>query len=303
MKTKQTVLVSLALGLGLLAGIPAAQAQYTGHYPIGVEGIKGGSLPPPGVYLRDYNLFYWADRLNDPYGDPVKDPTGREVDFDGFVYANAIRPIWITKWKVLGGSYGMDVLVPLIYTDLTVGSPVGSCFGVGDVFFEPITLSWHWKQWDLGVGYGFWAPTGNTAPPPTARAGKGYWSNMFTLGATWFPDKAKTWSLSVLNRYEIHTQADFTNITPGDTFSMEAGLGKTIRTAVALAPVFYYQQQTTKDRASPNTSLDRVFGVGGEVGTFFPKVKLFVSGRYFYEFRAQDRPQGNTVMLTLTKIF
>ena len=303
MNSHRITVTTLAVGFGLLAGTHLAQAQ-TGHYPIGVEGIKGGSLPPPGIYLRDYNLFYWADRLNDPSGDRVVFPNGRD-DIDLFAYANAIRPLWITPAKVLGGHYGMDVLIPLVYTDLTAGgNSVGSCFGVGDVFFEPITLSWHWSQFDLGVGYGFWAPTGDSSPPPSAKAGKGYWANMFTLGGTWFPDKAKTWSVSVLNRYEINTRADYADLTYGNAFSLEAGVGKTLCNGIELGPVFYYQQQTTRDSgtaASPYS--DRVFGIGGEIGTFFPKVKLFVSARYFYEFSARDRPEGNTVNLTLTKIF
>jgi hypothetical protein len=35
------------------------------HYPAGMEGIKGGSLPGPGIYVRDDNLFYTGtfDRL------------------------------------------------------------------------------------------------------------------------------------------------------------------------------------------------------------------------------------------------
>ncbi len=35
------------------------------HYPAGVEGIKGSSLPPPGVYFRDYNYIYFADQFTE----------------------------------------------------------------------------------------------------------------------------------------------------------------------------------------------------------------------------------------------
>ena len=67
------------------AGLAQAQPSFNGHYPIGVEGLKGGSLPPPGLYLRDYNLFYWADRLNDAHSGAVP------ADFKAFVYAQAPR--------------------------------------------------------------------------------------------------------------------------------------------------------------------------------------------------------------------
>jgi hypothetical protein len=317
-------------GIGLLA-LPAsllAQPSLGGHYPIGVEGIKGGSLPPPGLYLRDYNLFYYADRLNDP-------GSGSVGDLNLSVYAQALRPVWITDLKIAGASYGLDCLVPFIYTDFKLQLPgsgggpppddyplarrpspkraangdgpviADSSFGLGDIFVEPITLSWHWKQADLGVGYGLWLPTGRSSGSSPAKPGKGFWSNMLTLGGTWYPDAEKTWSVSVLNRYEIHTEQRDCDITPGDTFSLEWGVSKSLTKTLEVGAAGYYQQQTTKDQqhgatpASPN--LDRVFGAGPEVMLVVPKWSLFVSLRYLREFGAMDRPEGNTLTLTLTK--
>ena len=56
----QTVHCLLAVALAALPG--AIQAQPDAHYVPGIEGIKGASLPPPGFYFRDYNVFYVADR-------------------------------------------------------------------------------------------------------------------------------------------------------------------------------------------------------------------------------------------------
>lgn len=294
-------------GAGLLALAGAAQAQPTfgAHYPIGVEGLRGGSLPPPGVYLRDYNLFYMADRLKDA---PVD-------DFDLFVYAQAPRLIWITNLKLLGGYYGADVLVPFIYTDLEARTPGGkfsdSAFGLGDIFFEPITLSWHWQKFDLGVGYGFWAPTGNSDPGLSVQPGKGYWGHMLTLGGTWFPDSQKTWSVSLLNRYEINHESDDYphasfpySITAGNMYSLEWGIGKSLSKTFEVGVVGYYQQQTTTDDGRyASSDKDRVFAVGPEIGLTFPKAMFFTSLRYLYEFGAEHRTEGHTITLTLTKRF
>jgi hypothetical protein len=86
---KETKLVRstlLLLASGLLSLTLQAQPIVAGHYPVGAEGIKGGSLPPPGVYFRDYNFFYFADNFKD--GPP---------QFDIFAYINAPRLIWIGK--------------------------------------------------------------------------------------------------------------------------------------------------------------------------------------------------------------
>ena len=289
------------------AGLAQAQPSFNGHYPIGVEGLKGGSLPPPGLYLRDYNLFYWADRLNDAHSGAVP------ADFKAFVYAQAPRVVWITDKKILGGNYGADVLVPFIYTDLKVGAAgfKDATFGLGDIFVEPITLSWHKQKFDLGVGYGFWAPTGDSAPGLNTLAGKGYWGHMFTLGGTWYPDAEKTWSVSLLNRYEINLGSeDYPDpsfpysVAPGDEYSLEWGIGKALTKTLEIGAVGYYQQQTTKDHGShASTVQDRVFSAGPEISLVFPKSMLFVSLRYLREFGAQDRPEGNTATLTVTKRF
>lgn len=285
------------LGATALAGPPPS---FGGHYPIGVEGLKGGTLPPPGVYLRDYNLFYFADRLNDAQGDEVG-------DLGLFAYAQAPRVIWITDWKLLGGSYGMDVLVPFIATDFELnGTPAGrmaDCsFGLGDVFVEPVTLSWHWKQADLGIGYGFWAPSGHSRLNAPAKPGKGFWSNMWTLGGTYYPDTAKTWSVSALARYEVHSQHEDVAIAPGDTLSLEYGVGKGVAKNIEIGLVGYFQQQVTGDFGSgASNDKDRVFALGPEISTFCPKLGTFFSLRYLREFAAEDHTEGNTITLTITK--
>lgn len=297
--------VSRLLVAGALAApaLSLAQPSFTGHYPIGVEGLKSGTLPPPGFYLRDYNLFYGAGQLNDSEGNKVDN-----VDFDAFVYANAIRPIWITNLKLLGANYGLDVLVPLIYKNVAAGGTRNELFDLGDIFVEPVTLSWHFQQFDLGIGYGIWAPTGNVETDSiTMGTGQGCWSHMFTGGGTFYFDKEKTWSFSALGRYEINYKSSDWSITPGDTLSLEGGLGKALSPAFELGVQAHYQLQTTDDEAhdgvvaDPNR--DSTVAVGPEAVWFWEKAKLFISVRYGYEVLAESRPQGQTGTITLTKMF
>lgn len=294
-------LLGWIVGGTALALTGLAQAgSFSGHYPAGVEGIKGGSLPPPGLYLRDYNLFYSADRF------PDIGPT----DFEGFVYVQAPRLVWITDFQIFGGYYGMDALFPFYYAE--VDSGVGGPFphdtlSLGDIFFEPITLSWHWKQFDLGVGYGFWTPNGDyneDGTQPSRLLAQGFWSHMFTLGGTWFPDEKKTWSLSLLSRYEIHEEHPDLDLQVGDTYTLEWGLSKAFGEGLEAGVVGYYQKQVTGDSGAASRGImDYVMGVGPEVSTFWPKLGVFGSLRYVYEVEAQERPQGHTTTLTLTKRF
>lgn len=293
--TSPLVRTSLLTGVALAAGAFATQAQ--NHYPSGVEGIKGASLPPPGLYLRDYNYFYLADRLNDAQGNEVP------IDFDATVYVNAIRPVYITKYQVFGGYYGMDILVPLVYSDLKVAGAKDSSFGIGDVFFEPVTLSWHADQYDIGLGYGVWAPTGDYDPTQLSNAGQNFWSHMFTAGATWYPTKDKSWSFSILNRYEIHTKEDKLGITYGNTLTTEWGFAKGITEGIELGLSGYLRQQITDDSGPGPKAKERAVGVGPEISAFCPYVGMFISLRYAREFAVENAPEGNTIVLTLTKKF
>jgi hypothetical protein len=287
----QITLVALLCGLILSAGL--LQAQTLAHYPAGVEGIKGPSLPPPGVYIRDYNYMYFASKL------AVDAPPPQ---FDVFAYVQSPRLIWITPLKVLGGYYGLDVIVPFAYQDLDVTGFSGSDFSLADVFAEQ-TLSWHGKQYDASFGYGFWIPTGDFKATNPIAPGKGFLTQMLTAGVTYYPDKAKTWSIAALNRYEINHERD-ERMTPGQYWTLEWGIGKSLTKTVEVGATGYVQAQTTSDSgADARTEKDHVAAIGPEITLACPKLSLSTSIRYLREFAAHNRSEGNTINVTFTRRF
>jgi hypothetical protein len=299
------LLLLLALVLLLVTGPGVVLAQPSAHYVPGIEGIKGATLPPPGFYVRDYNVFYYANRVNDG--------SGREIDAAdarAFVYANVPRLIWITDLQVLGGYVGVDALVPLQYTELAFNQPPPagrfdeSTWGIGDAFGE-VTWSRHLQTASLSLGYGIWVPTGDFSTTNPTRAGRGFWTHMLTAGVTWHPDVDKRWSVSALNRYEISHDTQGLDLTPGQVYTLEWGLGYGFRPTIDFGVIGYYQAQTTKDtgRDATSTSRDQVVGVGPEVILLCPRLGLFTSVRYAYEVLAENRLQGHTAALTLTRRF
>jgi hypothetical protein len=290
----------------LLTLANSTQAQPSVHYVPGSEGIKGASLPPPGFWLRDYNYFYFSDSRNDPSGNKID-----ALDANAFIYANIPRLLWITETKVLGGYLGMDALIPLAYTDLNIKAGPNTLinnntFGIGDLFVEG-TWSSHLKQFDLALAYGVWAPTGEPSDQPlqapTTMAGQGYWTHMLTAGATWYIDSDRKWALSALNRYEFSMEKEQSEQIPGQAYTLEWGLSREVSQGIDVGAVGYYQQQVNPSSGSAWSDRTRVAGVGPEISAFFPKCMLGVSLRYVYEFMAQNRFQGNTFTLTVTKKF
>jgi hypothetical protein len=295
------------LGAALLAVPSLLQAQPTAHYVPGVEGIKAATLPPPGIYLRDYNVFYYSTTRNDAHGNEING-----LDPKAFVYANVPRVLWITDLQLLGGYIGVDALLPIQYTDLDIPHgpfPIDhSTLGLGDLFGEA-TWSKHIEHFDFALAYGIWAPTGDSSgkPPqvPTTMAGLGYWGHMFTAGATWYVGAQKRWAVSALNRYEINQYKDDSGVTPGQAYTLEWGLSRAMTKTLDLGAIGYYQQKVSEDSGPGKltSERDRVAGIGPEVNLVYPPWMLVCSLRYAYEFMAESRLQGHTVALTLTKRF
>ncbi|MBF0213438.1 MAG: transporter [Magnetococcales bacterium] len=297
------------LGKIVLAGLCAAhvtawspaEAGEQGHYVHGVEGIKAASLPPPGLYWRWYNVMYQSTSLRNPSGDKV--PVGLDLD----VFASVNRLIWMTPHKFLGADYGMDILVPLVNTDLDLNN-VGvefDKFGLGDIAIEPLLLAWHGANWDLSTALGLYLPTGSYSVTNPASPGRDFYTTLFTLGGTWYPDAQKAWSLSLLSRYEIHSEKEDTDVRLGDDFHFEWGVGHQVTDLVEVGVAGYAQWQLTDDRGAnvtwnPNDH-DRVFGIGPEVITAIPALKMSLSMRGALEFGAEDRPQGSILTVTMTK--
>lgn len=294
-KIKTSIVVA---GLCSLAGMLQAEPSPSpvivgGHYPAGAEGIKGASLPPPGVYFRDYNIGYTSDDFD-----------GGPPGFEIAAYVNAPRLIWITDFKILGANYGMDVIVPFGYLDWEIAGTDDSYFGIGDIQIEPLLLSWHFQQCDVAAGYAVWAPTGDFSATRPDVLAKGFWSHMLTLGGTWYFDSEKTWALSLLNRYEFCHEQEDTEIDPGQVYTLEAGLSKSITKNIDVGLIGYWQQQTTDDSGENASGIhDRKIGLGAEVSGACPVTGLLTSLRYAFETDAVDRPEGHLVTLTLTKRF
>lgn len=288
------------MGIFMFAGHVLAQLPVGSHYPPGAEGIMGATMPPPGFYLRDYNFFYTASKVN-----------GVSADVDITEYFQAVRPVWMTPWKVAGADYGLGLVLPAGYKNVSGPFGSGDNFNFADMQVQPVLLAWHPGRFDFVAGYSVWMPTGQyDASTPVkyyTSAGAGFWTQVIDLGGTWHLDAERTWSLSVLNHYEFNTEQRDTHITPGNTFTAEWGLGKTVlRTAeiVDAGLAGYYQQQTTADAGSgASTKLANVVGIGPEVNVVWTKIMLFTSLRYAYQVEAKDRAQGQSILLTLTKKF
>jgi hypothetical protein len=307
--------------MALAAGVTAQSPVDGSHYPAGLNGLKGGSAPGPGLYFRDDNLFYSGNG-------------GQLANYSTFVYLQAPQLLWMTGWTFLGANFGMDLTIPLEYRDasynlppvttpgggFSVARPVSdSQFGLGDIELEPLILAWHWQHFDTTVGYSLWVPSGHFTGNRLANLGDDEWTHMISLGGVWYPDEKKTWAFSLLHHFEMNASQVGTLFTssPGggypsttypkiscSTYTLEWGVSKTILDHTDVGIFGYYQKQFSDGNPAFNPFSDsEVAGIGPEISATIPRWNLTASVRYAYEFTAYHRPEGHTVNLTLTKKF
>src|SRR5262245_20642496 len=92
----------------LTIGAAAAYAQLNTQHIKGTVGLKGGSQPPPNIYVIAPLLYlYNTDELKDREGDSL--PGNASVTS----FAGAGGFSVVTTKKVLGGSYGFQILFPV----------------------------------------------------------------------------------------------------------------------------------------------------------------------------------------------
>lgn len=299
-------LMLMLLGLGLiLTGSFQLNAQETGHYVPGIMGLKAGSVPPPGFYYLMHNVFYTSDSYYDGAGNKAG------IGFDLNVFANIHRFVYVWEDVLLGADYGVHAIIPTTYTNIQIDAfdVDDKKYGIGDIVMEPLLLSWHKTKYDAAFGLAAVVPTGSYDITKPASPGKSFWTALLTLGGTYYLTEDKSWHAAILSRYEVHSKKKDFDITPGNDFTFEWGIGKTIpaKQVWSFGVSGYAHWQLSEDKGDdvlydPSVK-DRVFAIGPEVGCIFPKAKLIFELRGQAEFGAIDRSQGPKACLSIFKAF
>lgn len=259
------------------------------QYPNGSESFMAGALPPPGHYFINYLGNYRGD-YRDEHGRKVP---GVRVDatFD------ALRYVFVSEHKILGGDWGMHAIVPLVYQRLHLGS-TGSTFGIGDITVDPLIIGWHFPpDWHVTFGLDINLPTGKyDRRDPTESIGANYTSIEPALAFTYLNRDGLELSAKLM--YNFKSRNRDTDYQSGDEFHMDYLVGKHFG-PWALGLGGYYLQQTTNDKLN-----GRKVGTDGNRGEVFavgPAVKYSVKGMtfigsWYHESHVENRFQGDKVL-------
>lgn len=279
-----------------LAALPLAAAASEGGksaYPNGAEDFMVGAAPPPGNYFINYLLNYSADKLNDGGGNNMI------PGFDLNVWADVMRFIHISNYKILGANWGWHVFVPVLSVDVTIpGPPESKKSGLGDILFSPLILSWHYsKNLHTVAALDIYAPTGSYDQYRIANTGLNYWTFQPVYAVSYISDQG--WEASAKFMYDFNTENDDTNYKSGQALHVDYTVAKHFP-GWALGVGGYYFTQTTGDSGSgapPGGYKGKAFAVGPQVMFDVGKVKAIF--KYQWETDTENRPQGNNFWFKL----
>jgi hypothetical protein len=299
--------IGLALALSGLVATGALAKEGGDQYPNGAENWLAGAVPPPGTYFINYFGNY-SGKLRDGDGDKVPDASVN-------AWFDALRLLKVTDTQILGGNYGMHVIVPVVHQSLKLGTR-DSVTGLGDINFSPLVLSWHSGNWHWVAALDFYAPTGKYKSGNGRESiGTNYWSIEPVFAASWLsPDG---WEVSAKFMYNIKGKnKDFRpapgapkmDYESGDEFHMDFLVGKRFGPwGVGLSG--YYLNQTTSDKLEGDRISSaigpwsdgrkgKVFAIGPSVIYTNPTGTMFI-GQWQHETNVENRFSGDKIWFKL----
>jgi hypothetical protein len=309
---RTSILTAVVIALLFAADVPAdAQIIIRGLYTPGMNATNSGVLPDAGLTFQSLFQLYSFDEL--------KGPNRNELPVNGvaslFVQQNIF--VWVSAYKLFGGTYAATVILPVTNTSLTsveFGTIAGGA-GFADSYYSPLTLGWNEKRADLQLSYGFYAPTGRFSAGAHNNTGAGYWGHSVTGAQTVYLTANKGTAASAFEQYEVHTTQRTTNVHPGQTLDLDYSvtqavpLDKDQHTVLQFGLVGYGQYQMT-DRTVPianpivaTSDRYRVNALGPGLNVLLPSRKVVVGIKYFQEFANASTVQGHSLQISATVTF
>lgn len=294
-------LFTTAVVVGLLAAISGeTRGQSLPPVNLGLTSFVDG-LPPagPGFYFQQYFQYFSAERFNDSDGDQLSAPGGVDVtlSLSQFIYQS-------DQELLLGGKWGIDVIVPLVYANLdSGGAPISeNNAGLGDILVGPFL------QWDpiIRDGRPIFAhrielqmifPTGEYSDRDAVNPGSNFFSFNPYWSATYFP--APRWELSTRIHYLWNDQNDDPLVgddaQAGQAVHLNfAGSYELLEKRLRVGVNGYYLTQITEAEVNGqeiDDSKERVLGIGpGALYSFSKDNHLFFN--LYFETLTENRPEG-----------
>ena len=287
-----------------------AHAQNRGVYPLGLSAINSGVSAAPGFTYNNSFLFYARDEQVGGNGEVLA--TGQQA-----VLLDMNTVLWASSQQIatLGNArFSCAATIPIANNSLSSSTQgaISGGGGLGDAYFQPVILGWHWERADIRGIAGVLVPTGRFTAGANDNVGNGYWTPVIAAGETFYVSPDKLTTISLFQMYEFHTTQSGTQIRPGETFDLDYSVMRGIplhaESRLQVGAVGYGAWQTTA-RTGPNVTPAeqaqryRVNAVGVGMNLLLPTQRVTLSLKYFDEFSNRWTYQGYSLQISAAVAF
>jgi len=263
----------------------------------------------PGWLVEETFSYYHANQFNDYQG---HDRPGS----NRLTAMSAVTHVaWISNFRLLGGFYGAEVLVPLADLDFkTEFGPKDHDHGLGDVSVSPFFIQWpEHKLFGLPffqrLDFLFKLPTGDYSSHSAVNVGSNVYSFNPYYAATLVPTPRLEFSSRLYYLWNSENDEPFfrlraNNSQPGQALHLNAAASYEIFKDFRAGVSGYALQQITDDKVDGNDqahSRERVFGIGPGFKYKIDTWLLYLNG--YYETGAENRPEGVKFVFRISKLF
>ena len=289
-----------------LVGVMPAQAQLNTQHIKGTVGLKGGSQPPPHVYVIAPLVYvYRTDTVRNRTGDRLP------IDADLTSVAAAGGVSVVTDRKVLGGNYGFQLLFPVFANNRIQGTEIDLNPGGGltDSAIAPINLGWHFTRADAIAGYTIFVPTGRYTAGATDNTGFGMWGHELMAGTTVYLNEARTFHAATVATFNFQSEKEDSETRVGNAMNLEGGAGADFLDGGLTTGLVYYASFKLSDddiEGIPGILIrgrNRVFALGPEVQLALARKGVlygFLKVNYQWEVYARTTTQGSALTVLAT---
>lgn len=299
----------------LLAALPGLPAFSQGHYNGSSFNPGDYFAPHPGWIIpvwygyADMNYHNAAGKKSDVLINPAPgNPTSLHIKQHVVTQSFILMAIYGGKGKVFGADWGMMVIptlnsptadIALDYYSSQTGSGnyvfTNKSLGFGDMYIQPVWLSWTKGKFSYALNYGVWAPTGRYKPHDLDNGGHGYWSHNIRVAG-----RIKTVSkinVTLAGTLEVNQWQKDTDFKEGSHLTFDLGGSYLLNKRGDEIGLFgNYASQISDDKGTNGGFVsDRITGIGGYGSYWIKPMRIGLMGRITQNFAGKNRFAGTAV--------
>jgi len=193
------LMVALIIALSSIAA--RAEEAGTGHYIPGATSSFIDMLPD-----RDTSTFVYANAFTYYEG---SSGASKDLEFGGLLTANAKGTVYSdtsvflyqAPWKILGGQYAAQLIVPYFWLKVQGDVKLSgrrltpsvhkedTANGFGDIEMFPVMMGWKSGDFKWQGQFGVYAPSGTFNKGDLANIGRNYWTFEPSAAISWLSSK------------------------------------------------------------------------------------------------------------------